>query len=136
MTRKVKVLVFHAKSYIGNKANGSEVVKEIENSASAFAAEIGCLYIDVVKRTIGGKRYNIICDDDALGDENATIALLDRQNQNNNIFGTIIIAGEEDRYGELTDLSDDDIGNIVSRIGYVAGQIQEKETVCQVIVIS
>ena len=78
--------------------------------------EIDC--IDIVVREINGKRYDIICDDEALLKEQPIPTMFNTEKQPI-IFGNIIIAGLADGYGEMTDLTDEDIDRIIDSIGVV-----------------
>jgi len=78
--------------------------------------EIDC--IDIVTREIGGKRYDIICDDEALLKEQPIPTMLDTEQQPM-IFGNIIVAGLADETGNMTDLSDEDIARIYDSLGVI-----------------
>ena len=76
---------------------------------------IDCSTIDIVKRRIAGKHYEIICDDEGLLKENPKISAIDDMGQPM-LVGNLIIAGEADENGNLTDLSDADITHIRENI--------------------
>ena len=140
MIRKLKVMVFQAKRYnvdeieMAMKNIGFEV-KEVEDTPQAFAAAMCCRYIDIVKRKIGRKNYNIICEDDGYGVNESLVSILNRRDQNQNVYGNIVIAGVEDKEGELTSLSDRDVESVVSKIGYTSEVIEGKEITSPVIII-
>lgn len=76
---------------------------------------IGCKTIDIANRSIAGKRYDIICDDEGLLVENHKISAIDGLGQPM-LVGNLIIAGEADAEGNLTALSDADIEHIQANI--------------------
>lgn len=136
----IKVLIFNTKKYDGNDISVTNKdthfeVKSLINMPYAFADVIGCEYINIVKRTIGGKQYCIVFDDCGLYNNEPVISLLDVRNPGKSIFGNIIIAGAEDDHGELTSLSEYDIDNITSRISCTTRTIQGKETFSPVIML-
>ena len=71
--------------------------------------------IDIVARKINGKYYDIICDDEALLKENPLPTIFD-VDKIPMIFGNIIIAGLADETGNMTDLTDKDIVEIVDSL--------------------
>lgn len=71
---------------------------------------IGCRVIDIVCRRIGGKRYEIICDDEGLYEELPQISAVDIQ-EYPMLVGNLLIAGPAEE-GELTDLTDEDIKHL------------------------
>lgn len=80
-----------------------------------YYKSIGCRTIDIANRSIAGKRYDIICDDEGLFVEDPKISAIDGLGQPM-LVGNLIIAGEADADGNLTDLSDADIEHIQANI--------------------
>lgn len=76
---------------------------------------IGCRCIDIVRRKIGRKTYEIICDDEGLLQNDPLISAIDNLG-NVMLVGSMIISGLADEEGELTDLSPADIKYIKQRI--------------------
>lgn len=74
--------------------------------------------IDIVTREIGGKYYDIICDDEGLFKENPIPTVFDTEQQPM-IVGNIIIAGLGDETGNMTDLTDEDIVRICGSLAVV-----------------
>lgn len=68
---------------------------------------IGCTCIDIVRRKIGGKYFEIVSDDEGLFEENPKISAVDKLYQTM-LVGNLLIAGQAVD-GELTDLSDEDV---------------------------
>lgn len=75
-----------------------------------FYETLDCDTIDIVTRKIGGKCYDIICDDEALlkpcpvpsatGSHGAML------------FNKLLVCGQADDEGELTSLTDEDIEHL------------------------
>ena len=74
--------------------------------------------IDIVTRKINGKYYDIVCDDEALLKESPIPRVLDKE-QKPMIFGNVIIAGVADSEGNMTDLSNEDIFQIMKNLGTI-----------------
>ena len=136
----IKVLIFNARRCDSNDISTVNKdkhfeVKSLINMPYAFEDVIGCEYINIVKRTIGGKQYCIVFDDCGFYNNEPIVSLLDIRNPGKNIFGSVIIAGLEDEHGELTSLTEYDIDIITSKISYATGMIQGKETISPVIML-
>lgn len=72
--------------------------------------EIDCF--DIAYRRIGGRRFTIICDDEALMQENPVPVLIG-ENMEPLIYGPVIITGISREDGEgYEDLTDEDIAEI------------------------
>ena len=75
-----------------------------------FYETLDCDTIDIVTRKIGGRVYDIICDDEALlkpfpcpsaTGSNGTM-----------LYNKLLVCGQADDEGELTSLTDEDIANL------------------------
>lgn len=76
---------------------------------------IRCRTIDITNRMIAGKRFDIICDDEGLFTENPKISAIN-DNGEPQLVGNLIITGEADGDGNLTDLTDADIQHITKSL--------------------
>lgn len=76
-----------------------------------FYEYIQCRCIDIVRRKIGGREFEIIIDDEGLLTDNPIVSALDR-NLKPMLVGNLLIAGSEVIEGELTGLKDGDIRHI------------------------
>ena len=86
-------------------------VIDIEDNLKVFYELIGCQYVDIVRRKIGDKQYDVICDDEGLFKEHPIISAVD--NTYKPMFvGNLIISKSNDE-GELIDLSENDIKQIL-----------------------
>ena len=94
----------------------NNIVREVNvNNLEDYYSLIDCRCIDIVNREINGKSYDIVCDDEALLKNDIRLSAVD-MNGNPMLNGNLIVAGEADENGELTDLTDDDITHIKGNI--------------------
>ena len=84
----------------------------IQDNLDTFYKVIKCDTIDIVRRKIGKKYYNIICDDEGLLKEKS-IALMEKEHREI-LVGNLIITGLEDKNGELTSLTEKEQTDIIS----------------------
>ena len=87
------------------------------NGLDDYYRLMGCSVIDITQRKIAGKYYDIICDDEGLLKENSKISAITHMGQPM-LVGNLIIAGEADADGNLTDLLDTDIAHIYKNIHF------------------
>lgn len=88
---------------------------EIIDSLDTYYEILKCSCIDIANRDIGGKRYDIVCDDEGLFKDAVYPSAIGR-GKNVMLVGNIFIAGVADDEGELTSLTDDDVDNIMSHV--------------------
>lgn len=72
----------------------------IENDLETFYRLINCRTIDIVTRSVHGKKVSIICDDEGLFEENPQISAVGC----GNLVGNLIFTGLPDEDGNLTDI--------------------------------
>lgn len=87
---------------------------EIEDELQAFYDRLDCSYIDIVKRKIGRKWFNVMCDDEGLFRSPQKISAVD--NYGKAMFVGNLMFFHDDGEGNLVGLSDDDIAYIKRRI--------------------
>lgn len=75
---------------------------------------IGCELIDIQARTIAGREYDIITDDEALYKQGAKVSGIDK-NQQPQLVGNLVICKCDDQ-GNETGLSDEDIAHLMKHI--------------------
>lgn len=95
-----------------------------ENKAGEVKAEtledyykyIKCTSVDIVQRKIGRKKYEIICDDEGLFEENPKISAINNMGEPM-LVGNLLIArfayGED---GKLTSLTEEDVKYIEQHV--------------------
>lgn len=95
--------------YLNPYTDAAEVV-DVEDSLGVFYDMLDCTTIDIVSRKIGGKRFDIICDDEGTFVDDAHISAI-------NDLGSMMLVGallvcRNDGEGALVGLDDDDIKHI------------------------
>lgn len=95
----------------------SDEVKVIDTKADlkAMYAMCNCDCIDIAVRSIGGKPYNIVVDDEGLLKSNWTIGALNHDNELM-LAGNLVVLGINRRTCDFAGLTDADVENIM---GYV-----------------
>ena len=84
-------------------------VRQIEDSLDEYYRIIGCQYIDIATRRIGGaggRVFDIICDDEGLLKESPVVTALDGEFQPM-LVGTLIFA-HHDNEGNMTGITEED----------------------------
>lgn len=97
--------------YLNVEQQALPKVIDIEDNLKVFYKLIGCEYVDITRRKIGDKYYDIICDDEGLYKENPIISAVD--NTYKPMFVGNLIISKADDEGELIDLSENDIKQIL-----------------------
>ena len=87
---------------------------EIPNSLDGYYKLLDCKTIDIVSRKIGGKYYDIVCDDDGLFRDNPQISMIDGTGMAM-IVGKFLICNH-DGHGNEASLTQDDILNIEANV--------------------
>ena len=98
----------------------NEVVKEVEVGQSdldKFHTLLNCRCFDITSRQIGGRYFDIFCDDEGLLMDDPKISAIDIELQPM-LVGNLIFANH-DGEGNTTDLSDDDIQHIRKNIKHI-----------------
>lgn len=112
------------------KAEGNYTVEERvidrESELHEFYYLLDCDYIDIVTRSIGGKEYDIVIDDEGLYKEQPLASGLCR-NADETLVGSILVCGVANNEGEMTSLTDEDVRNIKANI-YAHDYIKDGES--------
>lgn len=103
--------------YLVDVENGYAGLDHVEDSLPSFYEKLNCTTIDIVSRTIGGKPYDIICDDEGLLKENPTVSAMDAERKPM-LVGNLLICGPADEEGNLTSLTRDDLDHIRKCISF------------------
>lgn len=96
-----------------------EVIERFNDTLDNIYKTINCECIDIIKRRIGDKPFDIIVDDEFLLKnlpQTPTALYYGKTRFEEQLFGTIIICGLGDFEGNLTSLTDNDIGLILDNI--------------------
>lgn len=93
-------------------------VKPVEcNGLDDYYKYIGCRCIDIIRRKIGTRYFEIIVDDEGLFAEEPIVSAIDTD-FNQVLVGNLLIAGGEvTEDGELTDITE-------AEIGYISGMFK------------
>lgn len=91
----------------------------IEHSLQAFYDTIHCVYdtIDIVARKIGGKYFDVICDDDGLAREPHHCSAVSNEGEPM-LVGSFLVA-KHDKAGDTRSLTDEDIALIQKSVRVV-----------------
>ena len=93
-------------------ATGKAGKKTIEAELRRYYQILGCDTIDIVSRKIGGKYYDIICDDEALLKADPVFTAVD-VNYQPMLYGSLFICNHDDE-GNETSLTPEDVDNVLS----------------------
>lgn len=86
-------------------------VIDIEDELDVFYELIGCRCIDIVHRKIGNKYFDVICDDEGALKDDCIVSAVNTQ-FHHMLVGNLIVSKSDDK-GNLIDLSDEDIKQIL-----------------------
>lgn len=95
--------------------NEKVTVVNIPDELDEFYKILNCSCIDIVRRKIGRKYFEIICDDEGLFKENVKISAIDNLG-GVQLVGNILIVGPDVDDGNLTGLSPADAAYVLSRV--------------------
>ena len=105
--RKVDIMKLFLLDVVNNK---TQLVNC--NGLDDYYKYIGCKYIDIVQRTIGDVPVTIICDDEALLNATPKVSAVDVVGLPA-LFGNLLVAGGQVVDGELTELTTEEIKQIM-----------------------
>lgn len=105
------------RGFLIDPENNTAEERTIEKSLTSYYATLRCSRIGIVSRGIGGKRYDIICDDEALLKSPAYTSALD-PDDNPALFNSLFVVKFDGRE-DVTDLDDEDIDNIGGHLSAV-----------------
>lgn len=87
---------------------GKSSAKTIDRNLESYYKILECDTIDIVSRNIGTRRFDIICDDEALLKSPCNPSAFDMHYECC-LFGNLFVTGEADEEGNLTSLSKKDL---------------------------
>lgn len=88
----------------------------IEPTLENYYRLLYCNLIDIVVRTVGGKKYAFIVDDEGLLKDRPIASAIEPRNFDNALVGSLLVTGVPDEDGELTSLTDEDVANIMGHV--------------------
>lgn len=86
----------------------------IPATLDSYYEHLDCTTIDIVSRTIGGKRFDIICDDEALLRDNPILSALDSE-RFPMLYGNLFVC--KSKNGELVSLTDREVSHVLRNAG-------------------
>lgn len=94
------------KAYLIDVEHETHKMVEIENRLEDYYRELQCSVIDIQERRLGGRTYDIICDDEGLFRDPAKISAIDNLGQPMFVGNLLVVRSDN---GETTTLTDDDV---------------------------
>lgn len=96
----------------------SKVRKVKAGTLTEYRKLIGCSYIDITCVKIGGRFYDVICDDEGYFEMEPIVSAVCEEDGKlvSALVGNLLICGLCDEDGNETDLSEDDISEIKKSI--------------------
>lgn len=94
--------------------SGRAEVVEIPKDLKGYYKLLDCDTIDITRRKIGGKYYDIICDDEGLFKETVMVSAVDGNNEAM-LVGKLLICNHDEKGNEAS-LTQDDILNIEANV--------------------
>lgn len=111
--------------YFIDPTHGIAEPRTIEKSLDSYYSLLDCTCIDIVSRIIGDKRFDIICDDEALLKAPTFVSAYDR-NDTPALFGSLFVCKFDGR-DDVTSLSEEELDYVdlhtETRWGLVDGKI-------------
>lgn len=94
--------------------NGTAGPVEIDKSLESYYEVLGCRCIDIVRRKIGGRYFDIICDDEGMLYPNAVPSAFHRLSSVELVGNLFIVKfdGEED----VESLTDDEVAHVMKNV--------------------
>ena len=102
-------------------------VKMVEaNGLDDYYRLIGCRTIDIVSRTIGDVKVEIVCDDEGALVNNPKISAIDIDGTPM-LFGNLLVAsGRVTEDGELTELTQEEIDEIMDNVTTITTSVYKE----------
>ena len=111
------------RGFLVDPENNTAEERVIEKSLDSYYSLLRCDTIDIVSRSIGGKRYDIICDDEALLKAPAYASALD-SGGHPALFNALFVVKFDGR-DDVTDLNDEDINNVGNHLTAVMTMLDD-----------
>ncbi|MDY4140842.1 MAG: hypothetical protein SOY30_16125 [Eubacteriales bacterium] len=96
-----------------NVSDGTARKATIPNCLEGYYSALDCDLVDIVQRRLGGYRFDVICDDEALLKANPIPSAFDPYDRPM-LFGSLFFC-HSDKDGNMTSLNDREIVFILSR---------------------
>ena len=93
---------------------GTAKAVRLDDNLESFYKALHCTTIDIVSRCVDNKRFDIVCDDEALLKEHPRLTAMGSYLSVADLYGSLFVVGEADAEGNLTSLSRADVKRILS----------------------
>ena len=102
-------------------------VKMVEaNGLDDYYRLIGCRTIDIISRTIGDVKVEIVLDDEGALVNNPKVSAIDIDDTPM-LFGNLLVAsGRVTDYGELTELTEEEVGEIMDNVATITTSVYKE----------
>ncbi len=102
------------RSYLIDTINGTHGYVDCPDSLQAFYDTIGCDCIDIALRAVDGREFDIVCDDEALCQDDPIPSACDGSGKVM-LYGSLLLFHHDDD-GNLTEISEDDVDHIMANV--------------------
>lgn len=92
-------------------ADGKATVTEVDDDLDAYYKLLDCEMIDIVTRRIGGKYYDIICDEEGLFKDDPAVGMVNEFDGRVMLVGRLFICQHDGR-GNQKSLSQTEIADV------------------------
>ena len=103
-------------------ADGQATVTEVDDDLDAYYKLLDCEIIDIVTRQIGGKYFDVICDEEGLFKDDPAVGMINQHDGHLMLVGRLFICQHDGR-GNQKSLSQTEIDKVLGsfRLGAVWG---------------
>ena len=105
--------------YLNVNANKAPEKLNIKDDLQNYYNLIECNSIDIVRRKIGKRRFNIVCDDEGMLVDGPKISAISNLGEVRLVGNLVICSDLVTKEGDLVGLSDDEAEYIIQRIEYL-----------------
>lgn len=95
-------------------------VIDVEDDLDAFYEKLNCRCIDIPVRSIGGRYFDVMCDDEGLLKEDPVVSAIGSNGVM--LVGNLMFFHHDDE-GNLVELSDEDISHIKKNLRVVIHEV-------------
>ena len=85
---------------------------KIPDTLESYYTALDCTTVDIVSRTIGGKRFEIVCDDEGLLKDEPKVSAVDMEGHAM-LVGSLFVCNYGGN-GELSSLTDADVAHVLA----------------------
>lgn len=113
------------KMFLVDVKNQTLGVRDVQPKLEEYYRLLDCDTIDIVERQVGGKYFDIICDDEGLLKENPIPSALNKKGELM-LVGNLLLC-HHDNEGNETELSDKDVRLITNNcVNFILEHVEDK----------